>query len=240
MSVEITSAMVEALHADAALSPLMLRMQLALAITRLVNGIVDPAQKGKFAASVATLASNAGLPRILVDVRHQSTHNELPSLPTLRLAAEQSLRWLQGGYWARQRECLSACTEKIQSTLREYLALRARAAQLAAQGGRRLGAEDEEEEGAGVSEASMKAMRAEEKKRRVALLGELHGLVPPAASALMVPALLDSDLLPPPDPSSQTAEQQALKRTSEQARHSSTLVFFLGDVFFFNAETSVL
>ncbi len=40
-----------------------------------------------------------GLPRALVDVRHEATHNELPSLPLLRAAADSALAWLRDNYW---------------------------------------------------------------------------------------------------------------------------------------------
>ena len=74
-------------------------MSYAMAIVRLVNGVADAAQKGKYAASVAGLAATAGLPRVLVDVRHEATHNELPTVKMLRLAASHALSWLQGSYW---------------------------------------------------------------------------------------------------------------------------------------------
>jgi hypothetical protein len=55
----------------------------------------------------------AGLPRILVDLRHESTHNELPSAASLRLAADQALAWLQLNYWQRQAEHLEGCRDKM-------------------------------------------------------------------------------------------------------------------------------
>lgn len=66
---------------------------------RMVNGIADSQQKGRVASSVNSLAEAAGLSRLLVDVRHEATHNELPSLPTLQLAARQALDWLVQQYW---------------------------------------------------------------------------------------------------------------------------------------------
>lgn len=66
---------------------------------RMVNGIADSQQKGRVAVSVNSLAEAAGLSRLLVDVRHEATHNELPSLSTLQLAARQALDWLIQQYW---------------------------------------------------------------------------------------------------------------------------------------------
>ena len=45
-----------------------------------------------------------GLPRILVDVRHEASHNELPSLALLRLAANSALTWLAHSYWQAQAD----------------------------------------------------------------------------------------------------------------------------------------
>jgi hypothetical protein len=67
-----------------------LRLQYAMAVVRMVNGIADSSQRGRVAASVASLASVAGLPRILVDLRHEATHNELPSLAALRWVTQAS------------------------------------------------------------------------------------------------------------------------------------------------------
>lgn len=78
----------------------MLRCALAChAVCRMVNGIADSQQKGRVALSVNSLAESAGLSRLLVDVRHEATHNELPSLSTLQLAARQALDWLVQQYW---------------------------------------------------------------------------------------------------------------------------------------------
>lgn len=75
---------------------------------RMVNGIADSQQKGRVALSVNFLAEAAGLSRLLVDVRHEATHNELPSLSTLQLAAKQALDWLVGQYWcAELHSCAS-------------------------------------------------------------------------------------------------------------------------------------
>jgi len=56
---------------------------------RFVNGLVDVQQKGVYAQSVATVAESLGLPHSFVDLRHEATHGALPSLPLLRLTAEQ-------------------------------------------------------------------------------------------------------------------------------------------------------
>jgi ribosomal biogenesis protein LAS1 len=50
----------------------------------MVNGIVDPLQVGAFARSIASIASQLGLPLWLVELRHAGTHEDLPSLDLLR------------------------------------------------------------------------------------------------------------------------------------------------------------
>ncbi len=49
-----------------------------------------------------------GLPRVLVDVRHEAAHNELPTLALLQAAARAALAWLAAGYWQRQADHLAA------------------------------------------------------------------------------------------------------------------------------------
>lgn len=53
----------------AGLSGEMLRMMYAMAIQRLVNGVVDQSQK-RNTTSVASRAEDSQLPRLLVDIRH--------------------------------------------------------------------------------------------------------------------------------------------------------------------------
>lgn len=101
-----------------------LRLEYSMALVRMVNGISDKAQKGKTATSVSSNAAAAGLPRLLVDVRHEASHNEMPSLPLLRLAAAQALDWLQSAYWQRQDEHLQAQHQRVVELLKEFVALR--------------------------------------------------------------------------------------------------------------------
>lgn len=77
------------------------------AIVRCVNGLVDGSQKGAYALAVSTLAQRIGIPLWVVDLRHESTHNQLPSLPVLRFAARHLLAWLRVNYWTAQESLLS-------------------------------------------------------------------------------------------------------------------------------------
>jgi ribosomal biogenesis protein LAS1 len=44
-------------------------------------------------------ATDLGLPASFVELRHEATHREPPSLIVLRKAAQRSLEWLWGNYW---------------------------------------------------------------------------------------------------------------------------------------------
>ncbi|KAL4427777.1 hypothetical protein ABPG75_001866 [Micractinium tetrahymenae] len=121
-----------------------LRLQYAMAVVRMVNGIADSAQRGRVAASVASLAAAAGLPRILVDLRHEATHNELPSLAALRLAAQHGLAWLQGNYWQRQSDHVHASADKVRAL--EYLELHLAAATKVAASAAAAGDSDDSDE----------------------------------------------------------------------------------------------
>ena len=75
---------------------------LSMALVRLVNGVSGALQKGVYAKSVASLAESVGLPRALVDLRHEATHNALPTMSALGIAADQALSWLRENYWSLQ------------------------------------------------------------------------------------------------------------------------------------------
>ena len=71
------------------LTALQLRQSYATAILRLVNGLVDPLQVGTYARPITSIAQQLGLPGWLVELRHASTHEDLPSLDLLREATRQ-------------------------------------------------------------------------------------------------------------------------------------------------------
>lgn len=81
-------------------SSMELRMAYATAIMRGVNGLADVLQQNRaYAASVASLCEQIGLPGWLVDIRHEAAHNDLPTLPVLRLATSTFLGYLEERYW---------------------------------------------------------------------------------------------------------------------------------------------
>ncbi|EKM83617.1 hypothetical protein AGABI1DRAFT_123945 [Agaricus bisporus var. burnettii JB137-S8] len=108
------------------LNYLSLRHGYASAIIRLVNGLVDPLQLGAYARSIASIATQLGLPPWLVELRHAATHEDLPSLETLREAARQSMAWLLHNYFLPTINPVSASQKRAPSlrplspTLKRY------------------------------------------------------------------------------------------------------------------------
>lgn len=52
-----------------------------------------------------------------MDVRHEASHNELPNLALLRLAAEHGLIWLRNSYWQRQHNFRVDAQDRLALTL---------------------------------------------------------------------------------------------------------------------------
>ena len=48
-----------------------------------------------------SIAKSIGLPATYVELRHQATHEELPSLPKLRTATQKALWWIWDYYWVK-------------------------------------------------------------------------------------------------------------------------------------------
>ncbi|KAL5974203.1 hypothetical protein ACLOJK_030866 [Asimina triloba] len=74
----------------------MLAMSYCMAIIRLVNGFVEkpykamknlPFKKKEARASISLIAEEMGIPRMLVDIRHEGSHRSLPSLSLVRTAS---------------------------------------------------------------------------------------------------------------------------------------------------------
>ena len=123
----------------AVLSESMLQNNYAIAVLRAVNGVVDSGQKGTYATSVSVLASRVGLPGWLVDLRHDTSHNALPSLSTLRLAATTLLHWLHSEYWEVQTAQLGAVDAACAAVLHHFVV----------GGGNNGGADDDHDGGGG-------------------------------------------------------------------------------------------
>lgn len=65
-----------------------------------MTGLVDSKLHGQ-KRTMFQRAMDLGLPASFVELRHEATHRELPSLIVLRNAAQRSLEWLWGYYWVK-------------------------------------------------------------------------------------------------------------------------------------------
>ena len=91
------------------------RQGLACAVIRLVNGLTDPLQPAK-ARNLRTIAvDELGLPGLLVDVRHESTHGVLPSLATLERCKREALDWLWRNYWRGKQKDAQGAINKLRA-----------------------------------------------------------------------------------------------------------------------------
>ncbi|PKA52012.1 hypothetical protein AXF42_Ash008241 [Apostasia shenzhenica] len=105
---------------DTLASEEMLAMLYCMSIIRLVNGFVEPAHK-KTGRSISDLAGALGIPRTLVDIRHESSHRGLPSLKLVRSASAMALEWLKANYWEPQRVAIPNPRKEIKYWLHELI-----------------------------------------------------------------------------------------------------------------------
>jgi len=98
-----------------------LRLGYSSAVLRGVNGLADILQQNRSVAlSVSHLCRQLAIPAWLVDVRHESTHNALPTLAVLRKASKTMLLYLEDSYWRVLIERRKDHQAKAMSMLREY------------------------------------------------------------------------------------------------------------------------
>eukprot|EP01130_Rhizamoeba_saxonica_P014995 TRINITY_DN6630_c0_g1_i1.p1 TRINITY_DN6630_c0_g1~~TRINITY_DN6630_c0_g1_i1.p1 ORF type:complete len:536 (+),score=107.74 TRINITY_DN6630_c0_g1_i1:6-1613(+) len=97
-----------------------LKLMYSMAISRMVNGLVNPFH-GTYAASIGSVAYKIGLPTEIVDLRHEASHHSyLPSLPILRNATLLALNWLEENYWKQQEVKKVSTKDSIKQLLVEY------------------------------------------------------------------------------------------------------------------------
>lgn len=99
-SVHLTLLLVSAIHTDRLTNDAFaIREAYAMALVRVVNETLDHEQTGTTALPLTVLAREIGMPQSFVELRHSATHDELPSVYTLRMLARQALSWLWDVYW---------------------------------------------------------------------------------------------------------------------------------------------
>ncbi|KAJ5279544.1 hypothetical protein N7478_004916 [Penicillium angulare] len=106
--VEATALLTDAiLHDDAQNNSIFsIRATYSAAFCRFVTGLVDSKITGP-RRTMFQRAVDLGLPASFVELRHEATHREPPSLVVLRKSTQRSLEWLWDNYWAGV-ECLGA------------------------------------------------------------------------------------------------------------------------------------
>ena len=75
-------------------------------------------QNAKFKKSMFAIAKDVGLPAAFIEIRHEVTHGEMPSLVVLRDVARRSLTWLYDKYWSRLADDDQGL-EKVEMTVEE-------------------------------------------------------------------------------------------------------------------------
>lgn len=75
-----------------------------LTTSRFVTGLLDGHQDKQRKLSMYSVAKTIGLPATFVELRHQATHEQLPSLAKLRSAARKALAWIWEYYWRQLAE----------------------------------------------------------------------------------------------------------------------------------------
>ena len=82
-------------------NPYQLRNSYSTLLLRSVNGLADTYrhQRKSSLLSVSHCCALAGLPLWIVDIRHDASHNDLPSLGLCRIGAIESLRFWKTRYW---------------------------------------------------------------------------------------------------------------------------------------------
>ncbi|CAJ2634291.1 unnamed protein product [Trifolium pratense] len=90
---------------DGSVSEEILSNLYTMAIVRLVNATVEKIGT-KEQGSINVRADKICIPRMLIDVRHEGSHRELPSLNVARSASVKALDWLKSYYWEPQSEAI--------------------------------------------------------------------------------------------------------------------------------------
>lgn len=86
-----------------------------------VTGLLDGHQDKLRKQSMYSLAKAIGLPATFVELRHQATHEQLPSLAKLRTAAKKALAWIWDYYWKHLTEESRPRKDVCRDTVLRYL-----------------------------------------------------------------------------------------------------------------------
>ncbi len=127
------------------------------------------------------------MPRVLVDIRHEATHNELPQLPALRLAADAALSWLKTYYWNNQAHALTTALTTVVDCIQRLLDVAA--VSVGKDNNEEEEVEEEEEEEVGAASAA-NGMPPSTPNTWRAAVGAIKAVAPPFAADTIAHALL--------------------------------------------------
>ncbi|XP_077977612.1 ribosomal biogenesis protein LAS1L-like [Glandiceps talaboti] len=179
-----------------------LRSIYSMALIRFVNMITDKAQTRQYAKPVHIVAEQVGLPEWLVNLRHEATHTELPSLQVLRTGVQYTLAWLQMEYWeenTENRETAMDDEEEFDDDIRNVV--------IAYQ----------QEQYQILEDQKSSSAKEEEKKRKKSVKTIKEVLLSKKRESLVKALLQDGFLVPTPD------QMKSLKITLEDFQSSSNL-----------------
>ncbi|KAI0167109.1 Las1-domain-containing protein [Hypoxylon sp. FL1284] len=97
------------------------RAAYSAAFSRFVTGLLDSQQDKQRKMSMYSIAKTIGLPATFVELRHQATHEQLPSLSKLRTAARKALAWIWDYYWKNLQGVEGAYTGACRDVALRYL-----------------------------------------------------------------------------------------------------------------------
>ncbi|KAG8666117.1 hypothetical protein FPOAC1_010920 [Fusarium poae] len=107
---------------NAASSAYAIRAAYSAAFSRFVTGLLDSHQDKQRKQSMYAVADTIGLPATFVELRHQCTHEQLPSLAKLRTAARKALLWIWDYHWKQLDEDSSdPCLDELERWPKERL-----------------------------------------------------------------------------------------------------------------------
>ncbi|KAF4308426.1 Las1-like protein [Botryosphaeria dothidea] len=102
-ALDSTAQLIDAtLHDDPQRASLLaIRNAYCAAFNRFVTGFCDTVQNSFKKMSMYDMAQELDMPGTFVELRHEATHEDLPSLRRLQMATEQALQWLWHHYWSK-------------------------------------------------------------------------------------------------------------------------------------------
>lgn len=213
-----------------------LQSEYALTLIRFVNGVSDSFQKGKVATSVSKHAEYAGLHPMLVDVRHEATHNHLPSLHTLRLAAAHAFSWLESNYWQAQEQKLVECSAEASRLIAQLIENQASRLKFASrpcdESSSDSDLEDMRDIHVGVLACGQAPSAAALRKQQRSLLSELRQMIPASQPAAIAAALINCDIFAPHEvsagaiahPSPSKRQKGAAKKARAAMKQTKSLI----------------